>query len=128
MDRVHRIGQARPVRVVRFVTKHTVEQRILELQEHKRALSRGALARLSAEEIKRTRLQDLCRLFDGFGAERAKENAKENALKPLAPPNAEAEPRAAAVQKAAAPSHLDEAELEAARREMAPTHTGLLAN
>ena len=38
-------------------------------QEHKRALSRGALARLSAEEIKRTRLQDLCRLFEGFEAE-----------------------------------------------------------
>ena len=32
MDRIHRIGQTRPVKVVRFVTRHTVEQRILELQ------------------------------------------------------------------------------------------------
>ncbi len=32
MDRVHRVGQKRDVRVVRFMTKHTVEERILELQ------------------------------------------------------------------------------------------------
>lgn len=119
MDRVHRIGQARPVKVVRFVTRHTVEQRILELQEHKRALSRGALARLSAEEIRRTRLQDLCRLFEGFDAERAKELA----LQP-APTSREETPAphktpATAMLPQGNP-HLSAAELEQARREVAP--------
>jgi len=119
MDRVHRIGQARPVKVVRFVTRHTVEQRILELQEHKRALSRGALARLSAEEIRRTRLQDLCRLFEGFDAGRTKELA----LQP-APTSREETPAphktpATAMLPQGNP-HLSAAELEQARREVAP--------
>ena len=72
-DRIHRIGQARPVRVVRYVAKYTVEQRMVELQEAKRALAKGALARLSDAELKRARLQDLCKLFDGFEVELAAE-------------------------------------------------------
>ena len=72
-DRVHRIGQARPVRVVRFIAKYTVEQRMVELQEAKRALAKGALAKLTDAELKRARLQDLCKLFDGFETELAAE-------------------------------------------------------
>ena len=101
--------------VVRYVTKHTVEQRILELQEAKRAISAGALgepsvpvalpralpralvcvarltisisvvtAKLTPEEARRTRLRDLCKLFDGFEAEIAAETRRET----LAPPGA----------------------------------------
>ena len=90
-------------------------------QEHKRALSRGALARLSAEEIRRTRLQDLCRLFEGFDAERAKEHA----LQP-APTNCEETSTPVTLSTPATaippmiPPHLDAAELEEARREVAP--------
>jgi SNF2 family DNA or RNA helicase len=36
-DRAHRIGQDRPVMVYRMVAKDTVEERILALQERKRA-------------------------------------------------------------------------------------------
>ena len=82
-------------------------------QEHKRALSRGALARLSAEEIRRTRLQDLCRLFEGFDAERAKEDA-------LQETNCEEKPTPAPHNTAAMPPHLNAAELDEARREVAP--------
>ena len=32
IDRAHRIGQTRPVRVSRFTVKNTIEDRILELQ------------------------------------------------------------------------------------------------
>ncbi|HXV36964.1 MAG TPA: DEAD/DEAH box helicase [Myxococcota bacterium] len=42
-DRAHRIGQARPVMVYRLVAEGTVEERILALQERKRALSEAAL-------------------------------------------------------------------------------------
>jgi superfamily II DNA or RNA helicase len=42
-DRTHRIGQERPVMVYKLVAKDTVEERILELQEHKRALAGAAL-------------------------------------------------------------------------------------
>jgi superfamily II DNA or RNA helicase len=38
-DRVHRLGQDRPVLVYHLIAEDTVEERILVLQEHKRALS-----------------------------------------------------------------------------------------
>ncbi len=42
-DRAHRIGQDRPVMVYRMVAKDTVEERILALQEKKRAIADVAL-------------------------------------------------------------------------------------
>jgi len=42
-DRAHRIGQERPVFVYRMVAENTVEERILALQEKKRAVSEMAL-------------------------------------------------------------------------------------
>ena len=42
-DRAHRIGQERPVMVYRLVAKDTVEERILDLQAHKRHLAAAAL-------------------------------------------------------------------------------------
>jgi superfamily II DNA or RNA helicase len=42
-DRVHRLGQDRPVLVYHLVAEETVEERILALQAHKRALSEAAL-------------------------------------------------------------------------------------
>lgn len=43
-DRAHRIGQEKSVMVYRVVAKDTVEERILELQERKRALAEAALS------------------------------------------------------------------------------------
>ncbi|MCU0668906.1 MAG: DEAD/DEAH box helicase, partial [Myxococcota bacterium] len=43
-DRAHRIGQTRPVLVHRLVATDTVEERVLALQESKRALADTALA------------------------------------------------------------------------------------
>ena len=43
-DRAHRIGQTRPVLVHKLVAEDTVEARILELQQRKRALADAALA------------------------------------------------------------------------------------
>ncbi|MBK8179240.1 MAG: DEAD/DEAH box helicase [Planctomycetes bacterium] len=39
IDRTHRIGQTRPVTAYRLVASDTVEEKILALQEHKRALA-----------------------------------------------------------------------------------------
>jgi len=61
-DRAHRIGQDRPVMVHRLVAAGTVEERILALQERKRALSRAALGQAeSAQAITR---DDLLALLD----------------------------------------------------------------
>ncbi len=55
-DRAHRIGQDKPVFVYRLLTMGTVEERILELQDRKRALMGGvvktnATGQLSAEDV-----------------------------------------------------------------------------
>lgn len=64
MDRVHRLGQTRPVRVVRFVVEASVEERIMELQAAKSALGKGALQKLSPEEARRARVSDLRSIFE----------------------------------------------------------------
>lgn len=43
MARTHRIGQQRPVHVLRLVTPGTVEEQILELQRRKRELAADTL-------------------------------------------------------------------------------------
>jgi SNF2 family DNA or RNA helicase len=47
-DRAHRIGQERPVMVYRMIAQGTVEERILGLQERKRALFEAAFGEASA--------------------------------------------------------------------------------
>ncbi|MDT9593195.1 DEAD/DEAH box helicase [Nocardioides zeae] len=44
-DRAYRIGQTRPVQVHRFVTRGTIEERVAELLQRKRALADAVLAR-----------------------------------------------------------------------------------
>ncbi|MCP3102368.1 DEAD/DEAH box helicase [Myxococcus sp. K15C18031901] len=60
-DRAHRIGQERPVNVYRLVSQGTVEERILGLQDKKRALVEAALSEAAgAAAITR---EDLLELF-----------------------------------------------------------------
>ena len=63
-DRVHRIGQRRKVRVVRFVAADSIESRMVELQEAKAAMGKGAFENLSGEEKRRARMADLKKLLD----------------------------------------------------------------
>ena len=44
MDRAHRIGQDKPVFVYKLIAEGTIEERMLELQERKRALAAGVLS------------------------------------------------------------------------------------
>ena len=55
-DRAHRIGQTKPVTVYRLVTADTVEERVIELHAHKRAIADAILdntgdTRLTAEDF-----------------------------------------------------------------------------
>lgn len=43
-DRAHRIGQENPVTIYQMITKHTVEERIKELQDKKQALADQVLS------------------------------------------------------------------------------------
>ena len=61
-DRAHRIGQDKPVTIIRLVTQNTVEERILELQQRKRKLADAALG--TSDESARVTREDLLALLE----------------------------------------------------------------
>lgn len=58
-DRVHRLGQLKPVSIYRYVVKGSIEERMLELQEEKRKLMKAAFERKVAEDVRAARLKDV---------------------------------------------------------------------
>ncbi|KAF9111537.1 hypothetical protein BGX27_004795 [Mortierella sp. AM989] len=66
VDRIHRLGQTKPVDIVRFIIKESIEENILELQKRKTELSEMTFAeKLSKQEVLKRRLEDLQYLFQG---------------------------------------------------------------
>lgn len=66
VDRVHRFGQTREVRVVRFVIRGTIEERIVELQNKKAEVIQGAIGGgegKRSERVDETRTEDFRMLF-----------------------------------------------------------------
>lgn len=63
IDRAHRIGQLREVVVHRVLIEETVEDRIIALQEKKRALISEALDEQSGANVARLGVQELAYLF-----------------------------------------------------------------
>ena len=50
-DRTHRIGQTKPVTVVRLISADTIEQSVVEIHDRKRALARGVLEGAAAAGV-----------------------------------------------------------------------------
>ncbi|KAI9318131.1 SNF2 family N-terminal domain-containing protein [Dichotomocladium elegans] len=63
IDRVHRIGQRLPVRVVRLVIDRTIEQKIILLQKRKAQMVQGALGDGIIKDTKLT-MKEIRALFD----------------------------------------------------------------
>jgi len=63
IDRAHRMGQSKPVTVVRFTIEGTIESRILELQENKRLIAEGALGRGGRTNLNSLSVQELMHIF-----------------------------------------------------------------
>ena len=61
IDRVHRINQTKDVVVYKLTVKGTVEERILELQEKKKALAAAAIE--GREKVGKLSMEDMLRLF-----------------------------------------------------------------
>ncbi|KAL8766510.1 MAG: hypothetical protein Q9209_006726 [Squamulea sp. 1 TL-2023] len=67
IDRAHRIGQQKPVQVHRILVPGTVEDRILALQEKKRAMIESALDENASKQVGRLGTQELSYLFVSLG-------------------------------------------------------------
>ena len=63
MDRLHRIGQQRPVLVTRFVMAGSIEEGMVKLQESKAALGKGSLHKITQQERMKAKLTFLRDLF-----------------------------------------------------------------
>jgi len=68
VDRVHRLGQKRPVTTVRYIMNDSFEEKMLELQEKKKKLAHLSMdsdgrSRVDKAEAARKRLEDLRSLF-----------------------------------------------------------------
>ncbi|KAF2284940.1 hypothetical protein GH714_032721 [Hevea brasiliensis] len=61
-DRIHRIGQYKPIRIVRFIIENTIEERILQLQEKKELVFEGTVGG-SSEALGKLTEADLRFLF-----------------------------------------------------------------
>ncbi|KAK2976928.1 hypothetical protein RJ640_015904 [Escallonia rubra] len=61
-DRIHRIGQYKPIRIVRFIIQDTIEERILKLQEKKELVFEGTVGG-SSEALTKLTEADLKFLF-----------------------------------------------------------------
>lgn len=79
VDRAHRIGQQKPVKVHRILIENTVEDRIIELQNQKRKLVDAALDEKASRGLGRLGQRELIYLF---GADVERETAARPAYAP----------------------------------------------
>ena len=62
IDRVHRMGQEKEVKVTRFVIEQSIEERMLKIQDRKKFLA-SSLGMMSEEEKRLQRLDDIRELL-----------------------------------------------------------------
>ena len=61
-DRIHRLGQTKPVFIYKYITKDSIEGKMLEIQNKKKDLITGAF-HMPEEERRRERINDIRNIF-----------------------------------------------------------------
>ncbi|KAL0580823.1 hypothetical protein V5O48_001199 [Marasmius crinis-equi] len=66
VDRIHRLGQTRPVNTVKFIIRNSIEDKLLEVQRKKMALANMTLGGkgFSKSEMMQRRMEELAHLFN----------------------------------------------------------------
>ncbi|KAG0165369.1 DNA repair protein rad16 [Apophysomyces sp. BC1015] len=62
MDRIHRLGQHRPIKITRLIIENSIESRIVQLQEKKQALVESTIGK-DKEALEKLTVEDLQFLF-----------------------------------------------------------------
>ncbi|SCU92579.1 LAFA_0F11518g1_1 [Lachancea sp. 'fantastica'] len=62
IDRIHRIGQRNDVKVVRFIMEHSIEEKMLRIQERKRSL--GEAVDADEDDRRKRRIEEIQMLFE----------------------------------------------------------------
>ncbi|CUS22868.1 LAQU0S07e01948g1_1 [Lachancea quebecensis] len=62
IDRIHRIGQVNDVKVVRFIMEHSIEEKMLRIQDRKRTL--GEAVDADEDERRKRRIEEIQMLFE----------------------------------------------------------------
>jgi len=66
VDRIHRLGQTRPVTTVKFIIENSIEARLLEVQKKKTELANMTLGQnTNKADIALRRMEELTQLFNG---------------------------------------------------------------
>jgi len=64
IDRVHRIGQTRPVRIIKMVMRDTIEEVVMQISDRKAALAKHVLSKkMSGKEEQQSSLKELLDMF-----------------------------------------------------------------
>merc|ERR1719300_329980 len=61
-DRTHRMGQSKDVFIYKYITKNSIEEKMLEIQAKKKDLINGAFT-MQAEARRRERIDDIRNIF-----------------------------------------------------------------
>ena len=61
-DRTHRLGQKKDVTIYKYITKDTIEEKMIEIQSKKKDLISGAF-HMDSEERRRERIADIRNIF-----------------------------------------------------------------
>ena len=62
-DRTHRMGQTKQTFIYKFITKSSIEEKMVDIQNRKKELINGAF-HIGTEERRRQRIADIRNIFD----------------------------------------------------------------